>query len=163
MVINELKKMKDKERYNPKEYEYVGPEEIYKRIKDAFKGTVVKSSDDILSWIIWSTDHSIKMKFQLRPILSEIKKFYSKPISKSRFKEYLSLLEGITKGDLELPITGFNPMAKDHVIQKIEELEALGAETILENLINEFNAEITEKKNERLAKKARIITLNRMS
>jgi len=53
-------------------------------------------------------------------------------------------LEGNTKGDLELPITGFNPMAKDHVIQKIEELEALGAETILENLINEFNAEITE-------------------
>ena len=53
-------KTKNKERFNPKEYEYVGPEEIYKRIKSEFKGTVVKTSDDILSWIIWNTEKSKK-------------------------------------------------------------------------------------------------------
>lgn len=52
------------------------------------------------------------MKFQLRPILSEMKDFYSQPISEARFKAYLAKLQGDTKGDMTLPISGFNPMQK---------------------------------------------------
>lgn len=79
------------------------------------------------------------MKFQIRPILSEIKDLYSKPISTERFKEYISKLQGDTKGDLALPISGFNPMAKNHILTKIDELERIGAEEIMKETIEEFN------------------------
>ena len=82
------------------------------------------------------------MKFQLKPILSEIKDLYSKPISTERFKEYISKLQGDTKGDLALPIGGFNPMAKEHILQKISELEDHKVETIMEETIKEFNTKL---------------------
>jgi len=80
------------------------------------------------------------MPFQLRPILSEIKSLYLQPRSTNRFKEYLSKLQGDSKGDLVLPIMGFNPMAKGHLLQKIEELESLEAERIMKEAIEEVNA-----------------------
>ena len=82
------------------------------------------------------------MQFKLRPILSDIKEFYQQPISKDRFKSYLHLLMGDTASDMALPIAGFNPMAKEHVLQKIEELEKINAETIMEEAILEVNAQI---------------------
>ncbi|MGB5820686.1 MAG: hypothetical protein WBG90_14470 [Saonia sp.] len=80
------------------------------------------------------------MQFELRPILSEMKELYLKPISTDRFQEYISKLQGNTKGDLSLPISGFNPMAKEHVLQKIRELQDNGAEMIMKETIAEFNA-----------------------
>ena len=88
------------------------------------------------------------MKFKIRPILSEIRELYSKPISGERFKEYLSKLQGATKGDLALPISGFNPMAKNHILSKINELEQLEAEKIMEASIEEFNATLNAPSNE---------------
>jgi len=82
------------------------------------------------------------MQFQLKPILSEIKDLYSKPISTERFKEYISKLQGGTKGDLALPIGGFNPMAKEHILQKISELEDHKVETIMKETIKEFNSKL---------------------
>lgn len=79
------------------------------------------------------------MKFRLRPILSEIKELYLIPDLNLRFKKYLEKLQGQTKGDLVLPISGFNPMAKDYMIQKIEELEHIQAEKIMQETINDFN------------------------
>lgn len=84
------------------------------------------------------------MKFQLKPILSEMKELYSKPISPERFKEYISKLQGNTKGGLALPIGGFNPMAKEHILQKISELEVYKAEIIMEEIIREFNIALNE-------------------
>ena len=69
-----------------------------------------------------------------------MKQLYLKPISNTRFKEYLSKLQGDTKGDLALPISGFNPMAKDHIITKISELENLGAEDRINETIQTANA-----------------------
>jgi len=83
------------------------------------------------------------MKFQLRPIISEMKELYLKPISRDRFKEYIAKLQD-NKSDLKLPISGFNPMAKEHVIQKLEELELLDAETIMDSTIKEFNESLDE-------------------
>lgn len=80
------------------------------------------------------------MKFHLRPILSEMKEFYLKPVSGQRFEEYLTKLQGGTKGEMKLPISGFNPMAKEHIVAKIEELETIEAETIIEQVIAEFNS-----------------------
>ena len=82
------------------------------------------------------------MTFQLKPILSEIKDFYSKPLSPERFKEYISKLQGGTRGDMALPIAGFNPMAKEHILGKIEELERLGAEKLMEQTIAAFNSKL---------------------
>ncbi|MEL7123458.1 MAG: hypothetical protein AAFO07_28690, partial [Bacteroidota bacterium] len=78
------------------------------------------------------------MKFELRPILAEMKELYLQPLSVNRFKEYIARLQGDTKGDLSLPISGFNPMAKEHILQKIEELERLEAEQIMQEVIEEF-------------------------
>jgi len=82
------------------------------------------------------------MKFKLRPILSEIKEFYLKPVSSARFREYIAKLEGDKKGDLVLPISGYNPMAKEHILRKIEALESLDAECLMEDTIQAFNQEI---------------------
>ena len=48
----------DNKKFNPKEYEYVGPAEIYKRINEEFKGIVVHSSEEILNWIISNNEKS---------------------------------------------------------------------------------------------------------
>ncbi len=88
---------------------------------------------------LWMAQRKSNMKFQLKPILSEIKDFYAKPISPERFNEYISKLQGDTKGDLALPIGGFNPMAKEHILTKISELESFETESIMEEAIQEFN------------------------
>lgn len=84
------------------------------------------------------------MKFRLRPILSEIKELYLKPISNKRFEDYISKLQGGSKGDLALPIGGFNPMAKEHMINKINELENIDAEKIMEDTIESLNSNIKQ-------------------
>ncbi len=89
------------------------------------------------------------MKFQLRPILSEIKDLYSKPISTARFKEYIAKLQGDTNADLALPISGFNPMAKDHILEKIDELEKIDAEKLIEDTIHELNSKQNTSTNEK--------------
>ena len=79
------------------------------------------------------------MNFELLPILNLMLDFYEKPRDLARFQAYLSLLQGDTKGDLALPISGFNPMAKAHVLDKLRELKALNAEKIMsETLADAF-------------------------
>ncbi len=79
------------------------------------------------------------MKFEVIPVLDTMLEIYSKPRSPDRFKEYLALLKGNTKNDLEIPITGFNPMAKDHVTDKIKELKNSRAEEIITDVISNIN------------------------
>ena len=79
------------------------------------------------------------MSFQLRPILYDIKELYSKPRSPQRFQEYLAMLQGNTKGDLALPIVGFNPMAKEHILEKIGQLEDLQAEELIADVLQRLN------------------------
>lgn len=83
-----------------------------------------------------------KMKFELVPILSVMEKFYEKPISRMRFQEYLSLLQN-KKGDLRLPIGGYNPMAKTHILDKINSLKVINAEAILADTISFLNSKKT--------------------
>ncbi len=85
------------------------------------------------------------MTFQLLPILSIMRDFYQKPRNPERFQTYLQLLQGNTKGDLALPIGGFNPMGKEHVLEKLDALAALNAEQIIEKTLFEFNKEQTHK------------------
>ncbi len=82
------------------------------------------------------------MPFNVLPILDTMVEFYQKPISSERFQAYLQLLQGNTKGDMVLPIGGYNPMAKPHLLDKLAELKALKAEEI----ISEVLASIHQKK-----------------
>ncbi len=84
------------------------------------------------------------MKFVLKTILGEINQLYLQPATLDRFNKYINKLQGDTKGDMTLPIAGFNPMAKEHMLDKISELEALQAEKIMEETIHAFNKDLGE-------------------
>jgi len=82
------------------------------------------------------------MRFELLPLLDLVSDLYERPRSIARFNKYLELLQGSTKGDLHLPISGFNPMAKDHILQKVAELKALNAEYIVQEVLAQLNSRI---------------------
>jgi hypothetical protein len=81
------------------------------------------------------------MTFELLPIIEILIDLYEKPRTFERFQEYLKTLQGDTKGGLSIPISGFNPMAKEHLLDRLKELKNLGAEQIVEEIISDFNGE----------------------
>jgi hypothetical protein len=83
------------------------------------------------------------MPFTVLPILDKMVEFYQKPISTERFQAYLQLLQGNTKGDMVLPIGGYNPMAKPHLLDKLAELKALKAEEIMSDVLATINQKTT--------------------
>lgn len=79
------------------------------------------------------------MTFELLPIIDKMLEIYQKTRNFDRFQDYLTLLQGETKGDLAVPLGGFNPMAKEHVVEKLTELKDMDAEKIMEETITELN------------------------
>lgn len=79
------------------------------------------------------------MTFELLPVVDTMLELYQKPLNPERFKAYLALLEGGKKGELNLPIGGFNPMAKPHVIEKLNELKLIDAEDIITKSLVRIN------------------------
>ena len=84
------------------------------------------------------------MSLELVPILERMKELYVQPLNFSRFKEYLASLQGDSKDDLQLPIQGFNPMAKEHILEKIEELQLLDAENLMAETLAQMKVELPE-------------------
>ncbi|MBX2815165.1 MAG: hypothetical protein KTR24_04180 [Saprospiraceae bacterium] len=80
------------------------------------------------------------MHFVLLPVLEKMYAFYEKPRSAERFSKYLALLQGSSKEELQLPIMGFNPMAKDHVLRQLEALLHMDAEGIAASTVDACNA-----------------------
>lgn len=85
------------------------------------------------------------MKFELKPVLSTMATFYEQTRDRKRFEAYLFLLQGQNTGDMILPIGGYNPMAKGHLLQKIQILQAIAAEDIAAKSLAEVNATLTDK------------------
>jgi hypothetical protein len=79
------------------------------------------------------------MKFELLPTTDMMINLYEKPLNVKRFKEYLKMLHGDTKGDLAIPISGYNPMAKGHLLDRLNELKSLDAEQIIIETLNNLN------------------------
>lgn len=79
------------------------------------------------------------LEFVLHPVLEEMSEFYRLPRTPARFQTYLEMLQGDTKDDMRLPIMNYNPMAKDHIHDKIEELQNLGAEQIAKEVFINLN------------------------
>jgi hypothetical protein len=85
------------------------------------------------------------MNFELIPILDTMAELYKKPANMDRFNEYIKLLSG-NNNDLEVPIGGYNPMGKEHVLEKINELQSLKAEEIAKDCLSELNSKLSSLK-----------------
>jgi len=90
---------------------------------------------------IFISESILSMQFSLHPILSFFEELYQQPIGQQRFKRYLATLQGNQKDELKTAIMGYNPMAKEHALLKVQELLEFGTETIALQLINAFNKE----------------------
>jgi hypothetical protein len=84
------------------------------------------------------------MRFTLLPILDLMLDFYQQPRGLERFQTYLKTLQGDTQNDLALPIGGFNPMAKEHILDKLRQLKELSAEEIMENALQDLNQKFAQ-------------------
>ncbi|MDA9774436.1 hypothetical protein N9B82_05725 [Saprospiraceae bacterium] len=78
------------------------------------------------------------MSFVSVPILEKMKTFYETTPTPERFSSYLKMLQGGAK-DLKVPIAGYNPMAKGHIVTKLNELISLDAEKITRDVLYAFN------------------------
>lgn len=87
------------------------------------------------------------MKFKLTPILETMDAFYKLPKTRERFEKYLFMLQGNTKDEMILPIAGYNPMAKDNVLLKIQELQNLHTEQIVAEELKKINRTIKDNSN----------------
>ena len=79
------------------------------------------------------------MTFELLPTIDIMIDLYQMPRTMERFQEYLKILQGDQKGELAMPISGFNPMAKEHILQKLTELKNIKAEQIMNDTLTELN------------------------
>ncbi|MCW3070186.1 MAG: hypothetical protein JWO44_76 [Bacteroidetes bacterium] len=85
------------------------------------------------------------MPFILSPLLDTMIDLYGKPRSMERFREYLNILQGTTKEDMVVPVGNFNPMGKEHLLEKLEELKKLNAEELMKESLSEINGRIDNK------------------
>src|SRR5580700_4175842 len=85
------------------------------------------------------------MQFELLPLIDQMIEYYGLPGGFERFKEYLRLLTGDTHDEVHLPIGGFNPLGKEHVLDKLKELKEIDAEKLIAERINEINQGIADR------------------
>ena len=82
------------------------------------------------------------MKLEYVPMLAVQRDLYRIPRGSGRFGEYLQTMLDPDTGDLRLPLTAMNPMAKDHVPRYIDLLQAIGAEEIGARAAEEAEAQL---------------------
>jgi hypothetical protein len=69
------------------------------------------------------------MEIEYVPVLAVLRDLYAQPRDMARFRNYLdAMLQGT--GDVVLPLTAANPMAREHALARVVELLDLGAEEI---------------------------------
>jgi hypothetical protein len=70
------------------------------------------------------------MDLTFAPLLHVQRDLYRLPRGMDRFRAYLRTMTDAETGDLELPLVAMNPMGKEHVAARLDELTALGAEDV---------------------------------
>lgn len=75
------------------------------------------------------------------PFLERLRELYTHPRGFARFNEYLAMLRSAT-GEMELPISSVNPIAKPHVLERVEQLIALDAERLALDAAREGTARL---------------------
>ncbi len=79
------------------------------------------------------------MPFCLLPLLDRMIEMYQQPRDIARFKAYLATLTTSDGKDLDLPIGVYNPMAREHVLARLQRMKQLGAEEWLDTEIRAMN------------------------
>lgn len=94
------------------------------------------------------------MKFEVLPVLEQMIRLYELPLGMERFNAYLKMIEGNSKGDYLLPVGGFNPMAKQHVLEMMHALKVLGIEELMTKTLQELNRNLPSHPNDKTFKVA---------
>jgi hypothetical protein len=84
------------------------------------------------------------MKLEYVPMLAIQRELYRIPRGSGRFRQYLATMLDPDTGDLRLPLTMMNPMAKDHVARYIDLLHAMGAEEAGARAVEDAMAKLGE-------------------
>jgi hypothetical protein len=72
------------------------------------------------------------------PLLQMQRDLYAMPRGYERFREYLRTMQGSLEDDIEFaPLVAMNPMGREHLAERLEELLAMGAEEITAQAIEE--------------------------
>jgi hypothetical protein len=77
------------------------------------------------------------MPIEYVPLLSVQREIYTLPRGMERFREYLRTMVNAETGDLDLPLVGMNPMAKEHVPALLDRLLALDADSVAARAVGE--------------------------
>src|SRR5258708_7873708 len=83
------------------------------------------------------------MKISYLPVLPTLRDLYSQPRTMRRFRAYIETLTGGTD-DVVVPIGQANPMAKEHALEAIDRLLALGADAIGARAADEAQRRLAE-------------------
>lgn len=75
------------------------------------------------------------MQFEYVPLLQVQRDLCDLPRGSARFENYIATLRGKTADDMELPLSAFNPMGKDHVTARLDEYLAVDADTIARDAV----------------------------
>jgi hypothetical protein len=82
------------------------------------------------------------MIFKYTPILDEMISLYQKPCTpEDRFVPYMKLLQTPDQKDMAKPLAFFNPMAKDHILEKLMELQKIGFEEQMERFCRLYSTD----------------------
>jgi hypothetical protein len=90
-----------------------------------------------------SAGRSVPMDVTYIPVLGVLRDLYAQPRGMERFRAYLDAMLGGT-GDIALPITGANPMAKEHALREVERLLALGADEVAARAVRDAAARLAQ-------------------
>lgn len=75
------------------------------------------------------------MQFEYVPLLQVQRDLCDLPRGSDRFEQYIATLRGNTLDDMELPLSAFNPMGKDHVAAILDEYMSLNADEIARHCV----------------------------
>lgn len=84
------------------------------------------------------------MKLEYVPMLAIQRDLYRIPRGSGRFRQYLQTMLDPETGELRLPLTAMNPMARDHVPKYIDLLQAMGAEDAGARAVDDAASKLAE-------------------
>lgn len=83
------------------------------------------------------------MTWQYVPLLHHLEELYRMPRSLERFQAYLATVLNAEGDDVDLvPLVATNPMAKEHALELVRQLLAMGAEEIAEQAVEQAQTEL---------------------
>jgi hypothetical protein len=85
------------------------------------------------------------MIFRFVPILENMISIYQKPRTmEDRFVSYMKLVQTSDQKDMARPLAFFNPMAKDHILEKLVEMKKNGFEEQMEKFCKLYSTNDVE-------------------